>query len=80
MLARNRFIYSARILITHDFTPTLQIGGRWVFKTSNVQGKGSAKNNLIEFAPEVAVDLIDLIEQNHRNSELFRGLLRLKIG
>jgi hypothetical protein len=38
MLARNRFIYSARILITHDFTPTLQIGGRWVFKTSHVQG------------------------------------------
>jgi hypothetical protein len=37
--------------------------------------KGSAKNNLVEFAPEFAVDLIDLIEQNRRNSELFRGLL-----
>jgi hypothetical protein len=33
------------------------------------------KNNLVEFAPEFAVDLIDLIEQNRRNSELFRGLL-----
>jgi hypothetical protein len=42
--------------------------------------KGSAKNNLVEFAPEFAVALIDLIEQNRRNSELFRGLLRLKIG
>ncbi|MDL1983496.1 MAG: hypothetical protein LWX54_04790 [Deltaproteobacteria bacterium] len=42
--------------------------------------KGSVKNNLVEFAPEFAVDLIDLIEQNLRNSELFRGLLRLKIG
>jgi hypothetical protein len=28
----------------------------------------------------VEPDLIDLIEQNRRNSELFRGLLRLKIG
>ncbi len=35
--------------------------------------KGSVKNNLVEFAPEFAVDLIDLIEQNRRNSELFRG-------
>ena len=42
--------------------------------------KGSVKNNLVEFVPEFAVDLIDLIEQNRRNSELFRGLLRLKIG
>ncbi len=42
--------------------------------------KGSVKNNLVEFAPEFAVDLIDLIEQNRRNSELFRGPLRLKIG
>nr|AAU82611.1 hypothetical protein GZ18F2_41 [uncultured archaeon GZfos18F2] len=41
---------------------------------------GSVKNNLVEFAPEFAIDLIDLIEQNRRNSELFRGLLRLKIG
>jgi len=39
-------------------------------------GKGSVKNNLVEFALEFAVDLIDLIEQNRRNSELFRGLLR----
>jgi hypothetical protein len=49
-----------------------------------VGDKGSAKNNLVEFAPEFApefaVALIDLIEQNRRNSELFRGLLRLKIG
>jgi Putative transposase len=37
--------------------------------------KGSIKNNLVEFALEFAVDLIDLIEQNRRNSELFRGLL-----
>jgi hypothetical protein len=28
---------------------------------------------LVEFAPKFAVDLIDLIEQNRRNSELFRG-------
>ena len=42
--------------------------------------KGSVKNNLVEFAPEFAVDLINLIEQNRKNSELFRGLLRLKIG
>ena len=46
----------------------------------NAQHMGSVKNNLVEFAPEFAVDLIDLIEQNRRNSELFRGLLRLKIG
>jgi hypothetical protein len=42
--------------------------------------KGSVKNNLVEFALEFAVDLIDLIEQNRRNSEPFRGFLRLKIG
>jgi hypothetical protein len=43
----------------------------------HISDKGSAKNNLVEFAPapEFAVDLIDLIEQNRRNSELFRGLL-----
>jgi hypothetical protein len=34
---------------------------------------GLVKNNLVEFAPKFAVDLIDLIEQNRRNSELFRG-------
>ena len=42
--------------------------------------KDSLKNNLVEFAPEFAVDLIDPITQIHRNSELFRGLLRMKIG
>ena len=46
----------------------------------NRGNKGSVKNNLVKFAPEFAVDLIDLIEQNRRNSKLFRGLLRLKIG
>jgi len=45
-----------------------------------LRNKGSVKNNLVEFALEFAVDLIDLIEQNRRNSELFQGLLRLKIG
>ncbi len=44
------------------------------------QNKGSVKNNLIEFAPEFAVDLIDLYSQTRRNSELFRGLLRIKIN
>jgi len=34
---------------------------------------GLGKNKLVEFAPKFAVDLIDLIEQNRRNSELFRG-------
>ena len=41
---------------------------------------GSVKNKLVEFAPKFAVDFIDLIEQNRRNSGLFRGLLRLKIN
>ena len=49
-------------------------------KPLNLGDKGSVKNNLVEFAPEFAVDLIDLIEQNRRNSELFRRHLRLKIG
>jgi len=40
--------------------------------------KGLVKNNLVEFAPKFAVNLI-LIEQNRRNSELFRGFLRMKI-
>ena len=56
---------------------------RTVFTRSPLQDflhKGSVKNNLVEFAPKFAVDLIDLIEQNRRNSELFRGLLRMKIG
>jgi len=35
--------------------------------------KGSIKNKLVEFAPKFAVDFIDLIEQNRRNSGLFRG-------
>ena len=43
-------------------------------------GKGSVKNNLVEFAPEFAVALINLIAQLRRNSELFGGLLRMKIG
>jgi hypothetical protein len=46
----------------------------------SVRIKGLVKNKLVEFAPKFAVDLIDLIEQNRRNSELFRGLLRMKIG
>jgi hypothetical protein len=33
----------------------------------------SVKNNLVEFVPKFVIDLIDLIEQNRRNSELFRG-------
>ena len=41
--------------------------------------KGSVKNNLVEFAPKFIVGLIDLITQNRSNSELFRGLLRMKI-
>ena len=45
-----------------------------------LDAKGSLKNNLVEFALEFAIDLIDLIEQNRRNSELFRGLLRMKTG
>jgi hypothetical protein len=48
--------------------------------STELEGKGSVKKNLVEFASEFAVDLIDLIEQNRRNSELFRGFLRLKIG
>jgi hypothetical protein len=34
---------------------------------------------LVEFAPKFAVDFINLIEQNRRNSGLFRGFLRIKI-
>jgi len=45
-----------------------------------LQRGNQAKNNLLEFAPKFAVDLIDLIEQSRGNSELFRGLLRLKIN
>ena len=51
-----------------------------VHKGIGVDVQDSFKNNLVEFAPEFAVDLIDLIAQIHRNSELFRGLLRMKIG
>jgi hypothetical protein len=53
-----------------------------IYDTSrtDIGHKGSVKNNLVEFAPEFAVDLIDLIEQDRRNSELFQGFLRLKIG
>ena len=46
----------------------------------SVRIKGLVKNKLVEFVPKFAVDLIDLIEQNRRNSELFRGLLRMKTG
>jgi len=43
--------------------------------------KGSVKNKLVEFAHKFAIDLIDLIEQNRRNSnKLFRGFLRMKTG
>jgi 16S rRNA (guanine(966)-N(2))-methyltransferase RsmD len=55
-------------------------GIRFLPGAMNSKTQGSVKNNLVEFAPEFAVALIDLIEQNRRNSELFRGLLRLKIG
>ena len=40
--------------------------------------KGWEKNKLLEFSPEFAVDLINLIEQDCRNSELFQGLLRMR--
>jgi len=50
-------------------------GKRQSFNPKQNYIEGSVKNNLVEFAPEFAVDLIDLIEQNRRNSELFRGLL-----
>jgi hypothetical protein len=35
--------------------------------------KGSRKNNLAELALRFGLDLADPKEQNHRNSELFRG-------
>jgi len=50
--------------------------GELIFQNRN---KGSVKNKLVEFAPKFAVDFIDLIEQNRRNSRLFRGFLRMKI-
>ena len=50
-------------------------GKRQSFNPKQNYIEGSVKNNLVEFAPEFAVDLIDLIEQNRRNSGLFRGLL-----
>jgi len=31
---------------------------------------GSVKNNLVEFASKFAVDLINLIEQNHNKGKL----------
>jgi hypothetical protein len=34
---------------------------------------GWVKNNLVELALRFGSDLADLIEQNHRNSRLFRG-------
>ena len=35
--------------------------------------KGSRKNNLAELALRLGLDLADPKEQNHKNSELFRG-------
>jgi hypothetical protein len=35
--------------------------------------KGSRKNNLADFALRFGLDLVDPIEQSHRNSRLFRG-------
>ena len=46
--------------------------------STELEGKGSVKNNLVEFASEFAVDLIDLIEQNRRNSELFREVIFIR--
>jgi len=40
---------------------------------SSTSGKGSRKNNLAELALRFGSDLADPIEQNHRNSWLFRG-------
>ena len=37
------------------------------------RGKGLRKNNLAELALRFRLDLADPIEQNHRNSRLFRG-------
>ena len=62
------------------FVPVRHILVRPKLNSLNLGNKGSVKNNLVEFAPKFAVDLIDLIEQNRRNSELFRGLLRMRIG
>ena len=36
-------------------------------------GKGWVKNNLVELALRFGLDLVDPIDQNHRNSRLFRG-------
>ena len=43
------------------------------FEAFLVRGKGSRKNNLAELALRFGSDLADPIEQNHRNSWLFRG-------
>ena len=36
--------------------------------------KGSRKNNFTEFSLRFRLDLADLNERSHRNSELFRGV------
>ena len=36
--------------------------------------KGSRQNNLADFALRFRLGLVDPIEQNHRNSKLFRGI------
>ena len=36
--------------------------------------KGSRKNNFAEFSLRFRLNLVDLTELSHRNSELFRGL------
>ena len=42
-------------------------------RNTNFGPKGSRKNNLAELALRFGSDLADPIEQNHRNSWLFRG-------
>ena len=41
--------------------------------------KGREKNNLVEFAPRFAIDLVDLIEQNRRHNSVMLRILRLRI-
>jgi hypothetical protein len=40
---------------------------------SKRMAKGSRKNNFAEVALRFRLDLVDLIEENHRNSKLFCG-------
>ena len=44
-----------------------------LLKGSYRSSKGSANNKFAEFALRFRLDLVDPIEQNHRNSRLFRG-------